>query len=216
LAAHWLAAEGWRNGYLLLYNQTRASQLTYGPDLASPTLDPDQRERIKQGYRYANHHAVGLDLIWPLLEDSQSPPTLREKSYYLQVAALYRQFVRYPPAETEALIPLSHFPAAVGSDTHVYALPPDPYRDPADPYAKAYQEQQETYAWMIRQAIHAGQQLLQQFPRSRYGDDVLLALYELTGDHRYLDQLLTQFPQGDRAEEARVALFVAQSPPDQP
>ncbi|MBD2099540.1 tol-pal system YbgF family protein [Leptolyngbya sp. FACHB-261] len=211
LASAWANAEGWKNGYLVFYNGGRTGELAFG------IYSNDKRDSqiIAEGYRSANHNAVALDLLWPLLKGQNVPADLVEKSRYLQVMLLYRQFVSYPPPETETMHPLPHFSAEVGADTSLYMPPTQPYAPkPNDPYFPTYQAEQGRDAWYVRQAAHITKQLITQFPNSRYGDDALLALYEMTGEAHYLDTLLSRFPGGDRSEEARAAQFAKQHSPD--
>ncbi len=211
LASAWAAEDGWKNGYLVFYNGSRTAQLAFG----IYSNDARDNTEIADGYRRANANVVALALLWPLLTGPNPPAELVEKSRYLQVALLYRQFISYPPPETEAMHPLPQFAAGVGADASLYTPAADPYAPPpSDPYYLAYRANREREAWYVRQAIDATHQLLAQFPQSRFGDDALLSLYEMSGDARFLDQLLARFPQGDRAEEARAARFVARHAPD--
>jgi hypothetical protein len=49
-------------------------------------------------------------------------------------------------------------------------------------------------------------QMQQHYSKSSYIDDLLMANYHLTGKKDYLEQVIKQYPQGDRIEEAQFLL----------
>lgn len=210
LAVAWAAADGWRAGYFLPFQGSRAASLTYDPVLgadlerdAAPPTDPTR------GLHQANHHAIALKLLAPLTESSQR--SLRLRARYWQGVVLYRQFVSYPPAETQALVPLPGLPDAIGRDPALY-VPRDSYFEPGDPYYAEWATQQEKNAWYVRQMIHLVEQISAE-GRNDYGDDLLLALYEMTGDPQWPSRLLADYPRSSRAVEAEAVLSTLESSP---
>lgn len=203
LAADWAAFDGWRNGYLWLFNQTRAAGLNWDPP---PSPPPEAASSSLTNYQRANHHAVAAELLGSLLADPATPAHLQEKSLYWQVLMLYRQYTSYPPGETEAIHPLPGFAAAVGEDASLFNSPLPDYVDPGSPSYPYVLQTKALQDWYARQAIQAGNELLARFPRSRYAGDVLMCLYGLTGDAAFLQRLLTQFPDSERVLEAEFAL----------
>ncbi len=178
LAERWGQAEGWRNGYFLLYNGWRAASLASSFESNFTNFmreDRPDHEIIRTGYQRANHNAVALDLLGQLLVDPTTPDEMEEKAYYLQVVLLSRQESLYPPSESLAMLPLPYFPADL---------------DPNEP-------EWEHLKWFKRQAIRSKDQLFQAFPSSRYGDDVLFILTDMTGDDSYVNQAVEAFPEGD-------------------
>ncbi len=202
LAAHWAAFEGWRNGYLWLFNRNRAGGLSGDAD-APPR--PASSGSLSD-YQRANHHAVAAELLGSVLADPAASAHLQEKSLYWQVLILYRQYTSYPPGETEAIYPLPGFPPAVAEDASLFDTPLPDYVDPGSPGYSYFLEAKALQDGYARQAIHAGNELLARFPRSRYAGDVLMALYGLTGDITFLQRLLAQFPESERVLEAEFAL----------
>ena len=49
-------------------------------------------------------------------------------------------------------------------------------------------------------AIWATRQMLKEFPHSRYGDDALLVLADLTRNEKYAREAIRRFPHGDLIE----------------
>ncbi|MFS8851232.1 hypothetical protein NW832_00330 [Synechococcus sp. R5-16] len=78
LAAHWAAADGWRNGYLWLFNQTRAGGLSGDADGSGPP-QPASSSSLSD-YQRANHHAVAAELLGSVLADPTAPAHLQEES----------------------------------------------------------------------------------------------------------------------------------------
>lgn len=204
LAQHWASWTGWRTGYLALYDGSRNGGTGWyyyrDPDIRAADLD-----NARRGLQRANHNAQAIILSQPLLTDPQTPSSITEQALFLQISALYRQYASYPPAETQAMIPIE----ALGDpDPTLYRIPRPDWLQPADPYYDTYMNSQERGAWYLRHTIRLTRQLLAQFPNSRLGDDALMVVYELTQDPTFLEELLQRFPDGDRSEEARVRLYI--------
>lgn len=205
LAAHWAAADGWRNGYLWLFNRNRAAGLSLDAEERTPPR-PAASDGSLSNYQRANHHAVAAELLGSVLADPSAPAHLQEKSLYWQVVILYRQYTAYPPDETAAIYPLPGFPPGVTEDASLFDTPLPDYVDPSDPGDRYFLEAKALRDGYARQAIYAGNELLARFPQSRYAGDVLMSLYGLTGDATFLGRLLAQFPDSDRALEAALEL----------
>lgn len=204
LAAHWAAADGWRNGYLWLFNQTRAGGLSGDADGSAPP-QPASSSSLSD-YQRANHHAVAAELLGSVLADPTAPAHLQEESLYRQVLILYRQYTTYPPEETAAIYPLPGFPPGVTEDTSLFDTSLPDYVDPGSLSYSYFLEAKALQDGYARQAIYTGNELLNRFPQSRHAGDVLMALYGLTGDVAFLGRLLTQFPDSERALEAALEL----------
>ncbi|MGF1575213.1 MAG: tol-pal system YbgF family protein [Cyanophyceae cyanobacterium] len=204
LARHWASWTGWRNGYLVLFDGFRNGGLGWG-GWRDPVAHSQEIDQARPALQLANHNAQAVMLLEPLIEDTSTPARLVEQALYLQISALYRQYASYPPSETFAMVPLNGWG---DPDPSLYEVIPPDWIQAADPYYDIYKTQQEQSAWYIRHIIRITSTLLEDFPRSRYGDDALMVVYELTQDPEYLKELLQRFPEGDRSEEARVLLYV--------
>ncbi|MBW4699957.1 MAG: hypothetical protein KME03_19065 [Aphanocapsa lilacina HA4352-LM1] len=184
LAQRWAEGDGWKLGYLALYDRRR-----FGGLFIEDGLVPAEQAT---NYQRANRNAVAIELLWPLVNDKSAPAELREKSRYRQLALLYRQFHAYPEEETEAMGDLARFSNGVVSDP---GLPGQ--------YCKTSCARSR---WYVRQSVDLANRLIAEFPGSRFGDDALMILYELSHERSHLERLLREFPGGDRVEEARAAL----------
>ncbi len=174
LARHWAAQDGWHIGYLELFRGERTTLFAWGPDwIDAPgrQVARGDREMLRRNYQLANQNAVALELVQKVLAHPPDPDT-KERALYMRVALLYFQTNSFPLPESEAMHPLPGFPHA-SSDVD---------------------------QWYEDQAIGATRQLLEEFPHSRYGDDALLVLADLTRDEKYAREAIRRFPHGDLIE----------------
>ncbi|NJL97544.1 MAG: hypothetical protein HC924_01265 [Synechococcaceae cyanobacterium SM2_3_2] len=204
LARHWASWTGWRNGYLVLFDGFRNGGLGWG-GWHDPLAHRQEIDQARSALQLANHNAQAVMLLDPLIEDTSTPARLVEQALFLQISALYRQYASYPPSETFAIAPLNGWG---DPDPSLYSITPPDWLSAQDPYYDSYLTSQEQSVWYIRHTIRLTDRLLEQFPLSRYGDDALMAVYELAQEPEYLKELLQRFPEGDRSEEARVQLYV--------
>ncbi len=182
-------SSGYQLGYLVLFDDGRAGGIG---------TDDDLLPSLKDNYRQANALAVALSLTWPLLQK----PEFAEKTRFQQINLLYRLYQSYPDGEISAMHPLPTFDPQIGHDPTLY-----------QPTKAERQNQFGGWeVWYIRQVAHAVQALRQAFPNSVYNDDALMTLYEMTARSAYLTQLLRDYPQGDRVEEAKAALYMVEHP----
>lgn len=197
IAASWAASDGWENGYLLLFSHSRSGILN------GYFIEPN--EVVRNNLRQANHHAVALELLVELLQDPNTPSDLVQRSRYWQSTTLINQLRYYPRFETETIYPLAHV-SGEGDPDPLPSLP-NCNLESWDCKKEYWQSLPNIKRWYRDQAFFAVDKLLQQFPSSNYGDDSLIGLYyNYGGNPCYLKRLLAQFPNGDRADEARKLL----------
>lgn len=200
----WAGPAGWTIPYLALYDGMRMGG--GGPDIPT-AMDPKD---LAENYRHASALATALELTSANLADKIAGPWTRERDRYRAVALLYAQLMQYPDNETLAMHPLPFFPPSTGGDATLYTPPPDPNAPkPGDPYSADYARLQAVQTWYVREAVAATRALIAEFPQSAFADSALMCVYEMSGERKYLDELLQRYPDGDRAEEARAALYVA-------
>ena len=203
----WQKPGGWTIPYLALYDGGRMG----GDGPAVPGAI--EASALAANYRHASALATSLALTLQNLGESNASPWTRERDRYRVVALLYEQATQYPDNETIAMHPLPGFPPSVGDDAALYVPRPEQYvPKPGEPYYAEYMRGREVGAWYVRQAIVATRALIAEFPKSTLADSALMCLYEMSGDDKYLKELLQAYPDGDRAEEARAALYVATHP----
>lgn len=196
IAADWAGAGGWKNGYLAIWDGNRAYHLPTG-DWGDPALcrafwvcDTALRgeEAVRTSYQLASSNAIALALFQRLLDDPATPAPLREKALYESAATLLRQWEDYPLGETRQI----HPPAGILSTVTLAASATEP-----EPLLKP------DYLATLDARIAA---LQQEFPASSFIDDLLFSRYAMSGERQYLQQIVTQYPQGDRAAEAEFLL----------
>ncbi len=204
LAQHWGSWTGWRNGYLVLFDGFRNGGTGY-TSWQDPQTETVDQELARQGLQQANHNAQAIRLVQPVLADPGTPAPMIEQALWLQLSALYRQYVSYPPAETLGMVPLMELG---DPDPALFEVTVPDWVQNDSVYYNFYLEQSQQQAYYIRHAIRLARELISRFPQTHLGDDALLVVYELTQDPGYLEELLQRFPAGDRSEEARVLLVV--------
>jgi len=224
VASRWAARDGWQLGYLALWNEKRWNRLpvvsswNYGSD---PSANATQQRRsrfefddplygcrnwwmcdaVYRGdakarslYQKGNPNAIALSLYESLLHDPRTPAHVKEKTIFMESQTLAAEVLYFEPGEVLQI----HPPAGVlvGSKKKV------PYRKGSDRYSLELDVLGDYQRRIDRLTI----QMQQQFSQSSYIDDLLMTNYYLTGQKRYLETVIKQYPKGDRAEEARLLL----------
>jgi hypothetical protein len=231
IAANWSSPGGWKNGYLAIWDQNRINHLPildYYSCSEYWVCDLDQRDAdaIQFSYQQASQNAVALSLYEKILADSQTPPQIREKTLYMIASTLLAQWEWHPEEETRLILPslvgkLSEPSVKTSrqasnleeqaSNLEEQANQNNPpnyelkkkakklFAQAGELSSKAETEFQEAYQHRIDQIIA---QLKQQFPQSPYIDDLLFSSYFLNRKPSYLQEIVKQYPKGDRATDA--------------
>jgi hypothetical protein len=188
-------------------------------------------EIVRSRYQSANQNAVALSLYEKILADPQTPPNVREKTLYMIASTLFAQWEWHPEQETIAIHPPSGVSGEsqivkIWQETNPLAAKvqakgkeEDQREDPNNPDRTFYRMWRE-FVWAneaqdsmgkAEEAIKADYQrridqiiaqLKQQFPQSPYIDDLLFSSYFLSRKPSYLEEIVKQYPKGDRATDA--------------
>ena len=201
LASNWAGMGGWKNGYLPVWDDSRTNLLPTGSwssfycqQFWVCNTDLRNLDEVRSSYQQASQNAIALGLYQDLLNDSQTPSDLREKTLYMSAMTLLHQWENYPLGETLRTHPLAGVPGTP------IALPNDA---DYDQHTRLLDRVQQDYETAIDRAIAA---LQQDFPQSNYIDDLLFSRYALSGEAQFLQKIVQQYPQGDRAAEAEFLL----------
>lgn len=206
LASNWAGAGGWKNGYLAVWEQSRVYLLPTGSwdDYYCEMFwvcNPEQQmvDDIRDRYQHASQNAIALQLFQSVLDDPNTPASLREKALYMAADTLLWQWEDHPLGETYRI----HPPAGVASSGLAF---PDSSEDP-DRFFESWEANYDTIERDYKRYIDETLAELQQtFPQSAYIDDLLFSRFAISGEPRYLQQIVTEYPEGDRALEARFLL----------
>lgn len=223
IAANWSSPGGWKNGYLPIWDQYRIERLPildyyYCSEYWVCDLDRRDANAVRSTYQNASQNAVALSLYEKILADSQTPPQIREKTLYMIASTLLVQWEWHPRDETLAIHPLlgvSGEPSAQKIWQAVNLREVEKQANQSDPpnydlLTKAWERRAQAeeqarkaisldYQRRIDQIIA---QLKQQFPQSPYIDDLLFSSYFLSRKPSYLEEIVKQYPKGDRAADA--------------
>ncbi|WP_088893297.1 hypothetical protein [Leptolyngbya ohadii] len=207
LASNWAGAEGWKNGYLPVWDNDRTILL--------PTGDWSNRyceiywacntplrgiEAVYDSYQQSSQNAIALNLFQTPLTDESAPADLREKALYMAAYTALAQWEDYPLGETFRIHPL---PGMTGSLTRLSPSPGADSEQAHEAQQQNYQQIEQDYLKLLDQAIARMQQ---EFPQSQYIDDLLFSRFAMSGESRYLEEIVTRYPSGDRVTEARFLL----------
>ncbi|MBW4522741.1 MAG: hypothetical protein KME16_24130 [Scytolyngbya sp. HA4215-MV1] len=203
MATHWANSGGWKNGYLPVWNDFRISLLPTGSWSTyycqvywACNTELREAESIRAAYQPASQNAIALSLYQAVLTDTRTPPELREKTLYMVAMTLLHQWENYPEGETMRIHP------PVGVATSPQPLETNFDRDYRN-WDRLQNRIQQDYQSRIDSILT---ELQVKFPKSIYIDDLLFSSYYLSGQSRYLQQLIERYPQSDRADEARFLL----------
>ncbi|MDJ0578812.1 hypothetical protein [Crocosphaera sp.] len=223
IASNWSNFGGWKNGYLPFWGQNRINHLPildYGWCSEYWACDLYQRDgdTVRSLYQNASQNAVALSFYEKILADPQTQPKIREKTLYMIASTLLTQWEWHPPEETLAIHPLpgvSGEPSAqkIWQAVNLREVQKQAYQsDPPDydllrKATKQWEEAQAQalkaipldYQERIDQIIA---QLKKEFPQSSYIDDLLFSSYFLSRKPSYLQEIVKEYPNGDRATDA--------------
>ncbi|WP_330484209.1 hypothetical protein [Tumidithrix elongata] len=203
LASDWAGKDGWKNGYLPFWDGFRLYHLPtggWGDDECLGWWICNTKLRsadiVRSTYQASSQNAVALSLYQSILDDANTPPSLREKTLYMVAMTLLEQWEEHDFGETVAI----HPPAGITSDRSTIAsLKFGAYQD----YQNREKQIQNDYQRRIDSIIS---ELQLKFPQSTYTDDLLFSSFFLSDRPRYLSRLIERYPQSDRAAEARFLL----------
>jgi len=196
IASDWAGQGGWINGYLPIWDGFRLYHLPTGSWNSVVSCqewwvcDPTRRSpsAIRQSYQAGSQLATALALYQKLLDDPATPDNLREKSLYMVAMLLLEQWEDHDYGET------------------VRIHPPAKVKDTTQP-AMDWQVRENTIkADYLRRIAEITAELRSQFPNSPYIDDLLFSSFFLTEDYKFLQQIVDQYPNGDRFQEAKFLL----------
>jgi hypothetical protein len=205
LASAWSDDDGWKIGYLDLFNGWRqgGAELLGDPDFRWDGLAP-----LAQG---ANQNAQTIALAKPLTTRSV-PVAVRRRNQRRVIVALYEQQTAFPDIETHAMGSLFSLPSSAGFDVSV--LPATrPFARPGDPYYREAARGAAIDDWWARQTIVEAERYVAEYPDDGFSSTALLAAYEVSGHTKYLRQVIDLYPDGPRTEEARALLWRATTRP---
>jgi len=206
LASNWAGEGGWKNGYLPIWDGSRTYYLptSYSTSQRYPVEADDRwdcrfwwvcdlskrgESAVRQAYQSASQNAVALSLYQQLLDDSKTPPQLREKTLYMVAMTLLWQWENHDLGETARIHPPAGVPIGKQKvDSYTGESSPD--------IGSAYQTRIDGILT----------ELQVRFPNSSYADDLLFSSYFLSDQPRYLQQLVQRYPNSDRAAEAQFLL----------
>ncbi len=216
IAANWTERGGWKNGYLPFWDGFRIYALPTGNNLGSWgsycrrwwTCNWEQRSAaaMRTSYTEGSQLGVALGLWHQLLQNPRLPAPLREKALYMQAMTLLAQWENHSYNETVQI----HPPAGVTSTVKLVnpraILKPNGETDWEKEY-ELYRSNEVTIAKDYQQRLdEIIQELQTNFPKSSLIDDLLFSSFFMSEQSSYLQQIVTRYPQGDRAREARFLL----------
>ncbi|MBD2000183.1 hypothetical protein H6G00_26850 [Leptolyngbya sp. FACHB-541] len=203
LASNWAGAGGWKNGYLAVWDQWRTGYLptgSWGNEYCEKfwvcNLNLRQADAVQNSYQQASQNAIALSLYQNLLDDPSTPAELREKTLYMAASTLLWQWENHPFGETLRIHPV----AGMSGDRP--ALNFTPVSDPEADYEQRqenYEQIEQDYLSYLDNTIAT---LQSEFSSSPYIDDLLFSRYVMSGQPQYLEQIVEDYGEGDRAAEA--------------
>ena len=227
IASDWASSEGWKNGYLPIWDNYRSWWL---PRLSPITCQEfwicDLNSRtpnvIVSSYHQASQNAVALSLYQNLIGDPKAPPHLVEKTLYMYASTLLAQWELHPIEETISIHPPSGVEGKsqlqkIWKDSQPIPGPYNKYKSPpnyreyeqgfwkrfSEAEDSSYEEIKQDYKKRIDEIIV---ELKNKFPESRYIDDLMFSSYFLNNDFSYLRNIVEFYPDGDRVAEASFLL----------
>lgn len=198
IASDWAGIGGWKNGYLPIWDGIRAYRLPTDWNCKKWWVcDSSKRsnEEIIARYQGGSQNAIALSLYQTLLNNKQIPAQLREKSLYMVASTLLNQWENHTFSETRRI----HPPAGMTGKP----LQTDDSRYSYQDYERQEKSILSDYQRRIDSIIS---ELQLKFPQSQYTDDLLFSSFFLSEQPRYLQRLIEQYPQSDRATEAKFLL----------
>jgi hypothetical protein len=202
LASVWNDDDGWQIGYLVLFEGEREGGATIWGD---PDFD---RPAYRHEAQLANQNAQTIALAKPLTARSL-PEDIRKRNQQRVIVALYRQQTDFPDDETHLMGPLESLPALSAYDAKGLRAEGRLLPDKSDPFSAEELRDAEVDAWWARQTIVEAQQYAVDYPTDPFAATALLAACEVSGRTALLRQIIANYPDGPRTEEARALLWRA-------
>jgi len=196
LASAWSDDDGWKIGYLVLFEDTREGG-------AMPWDHPEYPwPELARTAQAANQNAQTIALAKPLTEPSV-PADMRQRNQRRIVTALYKQQTEFYDDERYMMGALTSLPASVGNDSSLYQI------NDANEITRQYDD---IDAWWARQTIVEAERYATEYPNDDFAATALLSAYEVTGRTQYLREIIARYPDGSRTDEARALLWRATTP----
>jgi hypothetical protein len=197
LGSDWAGKGGWKNGYLAIWDGWRAWHLPLeecgvwwvcNMKLRDPSL-------VRSLYQSSSQNAVAVSLYQKLLDDPRTSSQIREKTLYQIAATLLWQWQSHPTGETLRI----HPPAGVQGKPQNGFEDGESYNGDPD----AALQMKQDYQRRINQILA---ELQLKYPHSNYIDDLLFSNYFMSGDAKYLQQIVDKYPHGDHIIDAKFLL----------
>lgn len=199
IASNWASAGGWKNGYMAIWDGFRAFHLPM-VDCETWWVCNTQRRGasvVHKLYQESSQNAVAISLYQKLLENPSISLLIREKTLYQIAATLLWQLEDHPEDETLRIHPPANVP---GKPSNVVNGANYLNNDNSE---ESNEQRRRDYQTRIDQII---KELQVKFPQSIYIDDLLFSNYYLSGNRKYLQQIVQQYPNSDRAIPAKFLL----------
>lgn len=202
IASDWAGMGGWKNGYLPIWDGSRAYRLPTDWNCREWWVcDPSKRSDadILAKYQAGSQNAIALSLYQNLLEDPRLSPAIREKSLYMVAMTLLAQWENHTFSETQSI----HPHAGIIASSQSRRLSQNKLNYSYQDYDLREKSMRSDYQRCIDGIIT---ELQVKFPQSQYIDDLLFSSFFLSEQSSYLKQLLERYPKSDRATEAKFLL----------
>lgn len=206
LASAWAGEGGWKLGYLAVWDDQRTSVLptgTWSDDYCQIfwvcNIQLHGVDTVRASYQQGSQNTIALSLYESLLKQKDLPIAIQEKALFMKAATLLSQWEDYSLGETFRIHP------PIGVQSSVQAADPSPgdSEDAYQAWEQQYNQIEQDYLTALDQSIA---QLEAIVPQSQYMDDLLFSRFILSQQNQYLEKIVTQYPEGDRAAEARFLL----------
>ena len=201
IASDWAGIGGWKNGHLPVWDGYRAYRLPTDWNCREWWVCDETKRtsaEVLARYQAGSQNAIALSLYQNLLEESNLPTPIREKSLYMVAMTLLTQWENHTFSETQRIHPPAGVTAS-GKYRRITNSDNYSYQD----YEQREKDMQSDYQRRI-DGIVAELQI--KFPQSQYIDDLLFSSFFLSEKPSYLQTLLDRYPNSDRAAEAKFLL----------
>ncbi|MEI6429370.1 MAG: hypothetical protein WCO45_13460, partial [Pseudanabaena sp. ELA607] len=213
IANHWTERGGWKNGYLPFWDGLRIYRLPTGRDYGSYckrwwSCNTEQRslDEIRTSYLEGSQLGIALNLWHQLLQNRNLATSLREKALYMQGMTLLEQWENHSYNETAQIHPPSGVKSTVQPAKPRNQRTPNIESDWEKEYELYRNNEKAIGADYQRRLDEIIKELQTNFPKSTLIDDLLFSSFFMSEQSSYLQQIVTRYPQGDRAREARFLL----------
>jgi hypothetical protein len=196
LASAWSDDDGWKIGYVVLFDNSREGGAMPWDHPEYPWPD------LARTAQAANQNAQTIALAKPLTEPSV-PADMSRRNQRRIVSALYKQQTEFYDDERYMMGALTSLPASVGNDRSLYQI------SESNEITRRYDD---IDAWWARQTIVEAERYAMEYPNDDFAATALLSAYEVTGRTQYLREIVARYPDGSRTDEARALLWRATTP----